>query len=331
MSAPAKNAAATPDLFAADFTPLLSGQLSWQELWPIATAWLVSSGLTVLLVAALTLIAARFYQSGVDRVFQVINGNLKPGAVLRVTQRTATLSSIVRSLGKAVIYFLGGMIILSKLGVNVAPILASAGIFGLAVGFGAQSLVKDVISGFFILIEDQYGVGDVIDVDGKSGLVEKMNLRITQLRNLDGNLITIPNGSIGTVMNMSKEWSRAALNIGVAYHEDPDRVIAVLQQLGDELLAEMPEKILEPIEIPGVDAFRDSEVVIKVLLKTQPLEQWAVARAFRRKVWYAFKEHGIEIPFPQRTLWLANEQQEKLADLVAHSRVPKEAPTSAEK
>jgi small conductance mechanosensitive channel len=221
-------------------------------------------------------------------------------------QRATTLSHILRSVGKVVILFMAGLIILSKLGVNVAPILASAGIVGLAVGFGAQSLVKDVISGFFILVEDQFGVSDVIELGGQSGVVEKMNLRITQIRNQHGQLITVPNGEIKTVINHSKEWACAVLEIGVAYQHDPDHVIEVLKAIGEELQAEMPDKIMAPVEVLGMDAFKESEVVFKLSIKTVPLAQWAVARAYRRKIWYRFRDEGIEIPFPQRMLHVSS-------------------------
>ncbi len=294
-------------LLDANVTGLLTGQVAWsRELGAQILAWLWGTGWTILLVVLLTWIGLRAYDALLARVFNLVQANLKPDSAVRLSQRITTSSAILRSLGKVVIIFLGFMIVLSKMGVNVAPILASAGIVGLAVGFGAQSLVKDVISGFFIIMEDQYGVGDVIEVGTSTGLVEKMNLRITQIRDQHGSLITIPNGSITTVTNHSKEWARAVLEIGISYNEDPDRVMALLREVGDELQAEMPDKVVEPIEILGVEAFKDVEVVIKLQFKTAPLAQWAVSRAFRRKVWCRFKEAGVEVPFPQRTLWLAS-------------------------
>lgn len=321
MSNPLTKAAApAPDLFRWDVSSWLSGPVDWKAQLPLISAWALSTGLAIALIVVLTVVGLRAYGLGVDHVHRLISENIKPGAAVRMTQRTSTLTGILRSLGRAVILFIGFTLLLSKVGVNIAPLLASAGIVGLAVGFGAQSLVKDVISGFFILMEDQYGVGDVISIDGKSGEVERMNLRITQLRNLDGQLITIPNGTIQAVTNMSKEWSRAVLDIGVAYQEEPDRVMAVLASVGSELRSEMPDDILEPIEVLGVDAFKESEVTIKVVLKTRPLRQWAVARAFRRKVWYRFREEKIEIPFPQRTLWLAAAGEQKQAELVLRTK-----------
>ncbi|MNL33297.1 putative MscS family protein YkuT [compost metagenome] len=191
---------------------------------------------------------------------------------------------------------------LSAVGINITPILASAGVVGLAVGFGAQSLVKDVISGFFILFEDQYGVGDVVDIDGKSGLVERMNLRITQLRNTAGELITIPNGSIKIVSNRSKEWARAVLEIGVAYDADVDHVLNVMVEEGQKLRSERPNDVLEAPEIQGIQAFEDSSIRLRVVMKTAPLQQWSIASEWRRRLKVAFEREGIEIPFPQRVL-----------------------------
>ncbi|MNS38152.1 putative MscS family protein YkuT [compost metagenome] len=267
----------------------------------------------------------RAYTAAIDNIFKVINANIRPDAALRMTQRSNTLSGILRSLGKVVIVFMAAMIILSKLGVNVAPILASAGIVGLAVGFGAQSLVKDIISGFFILVEDQYGVGDVIEIGTMAGVVEKMNLRITQIRNQAGALITVPNGEIKTVVNQSKEWSQAVLDVGVAYQHDPDQIIGVLKSVGEELQAEMPDKILSPVEVLGVEAFRESEITFKLTIKTVPLAQWSVARAYRRKLWYRFQHEGIEIPYPQRTLWLKSVAEESggpIASMLPQSADP---------
>lgn len=305
-----KAPAPSPDLLAVDVTGLLSGKTVWTgALWQQIMASLASVGLTICLVVVLAWVALGVYTTAIDNVFKVINANIKPDAALRMGQRATTLSQILRSVGKVVILFMAGLIILSKLGVNVAPILASAGIVGLAVGFGAQSLVKDVISGFFILAEDQYGVGDVIELSGQSGVVEKMNLRITQIRTQAGQLITIPNGGITTVINHSKEWACAVLDIGVAYDTDPDKVITVLKAVGEELMAEMPDKIMGPVEVLGMEAFKESEVVFKMTIKTVPLAQWAVTRACRRKIWYRFQQEGIEIPFPHRVLRVTSQNE----------------------
>lgn len=313
-----------------DMAGILDGRVSPWTVVPHMTFWLFDTGLMVLLIVLLTLLTLKLYGVFLRRVFALINHNLKPDAAQRVAQRSNTLSGMLASAGKVLILFLGLTIVLAALGVNVAPLIASAGIAGLAVGFGAQSLVKDIISGFFILTEDQYGIGDVIEVDGKTGLVEKMNLRITQLRNQHGQLITIPNGQILAVINHSKEWARAVLEIGVAYDEDPDRVVRVLEAIGAEIQTEMPDKVLEPVEVLGVDAFKENEVVIKLQIKTRPLEQWVVGRAFRRKVLQRFKEEDIHFPQPQRLLWLArageNPPVNELSRVAAEAR-PAPAPS----
>ncbi|HEY9854828.1 MAG TPA: mechanosensitive ion channel family protein, partial [Stenomitos sp.] len=206
-----------------------------------------------------------------------------------------------------VILFAATLSLLSAVGINITPILASAGVVGLAVGFGAQSLVKDVITGFFILLEDQYGVGDVVKINDKSGLVEKMNLRITQLRNLSGELITIPNGQVSIVSNQSKEWARALLEIGVAYEADIDHVLKVMVDEGSRLHAEWPDKVLEEPEVNGIQSFGDSSIQLRVVMKTAPLKQWEVASEWRRRVKFAFDREGISIPYPQRVLRIVPE------------------------
>ena len=175
----------------------------------------------------------------------------------------------------------------------------------LAIGFGAQSLVKDVISGFFIILENQYRIGDVVEVSGVSGLVESVGLRKTVLRDLEGRVHTIPNGEIKVVSNLTKEWSRAVVDIGISYHEDIDQIIGLLTQIGKELEGEEPYKsaILEPAQILGVERFGESQLVIRMIVKTMPLKQWEVGRELRRRVKNRFDEKGIRIPLPHRVLF----------------------------
>jgi small conductance mechanosensitive channel len=167
-------------------------------------------------------------------------------------------------------------------------------------------LVKDVINGFFILLENNFRVGDVIKVGDVAGLVERMSLRVTVLRDLEGRVHVIPNGSIDVVTNMTKEWSRVMLNVGVAYKEDVDQVMSILKEVGDELYKDpdFSPLIMEPLEVLGLDDFADSAIVIKVIMKTQPLKQWAVGRELRRRIKREFDERGIEIPFPHTTLYM---------------------------
>jgi small conductance mechanosensitive channel len=194
--------------------------------------------------------------------------------------------------------------ILGELGIQLGPLLATAGIGAIAIGFGAQSLVKDVISGFFIILENQYRIGDAIEVAGVSGLVESVSLRRTVLRDLEGRVHTIPNGEIKVVSNLSKEWSRSVLDIGISYGEDIDKVVDLLSRIGKELEAEGPYKsaILEPLQILGLERFGESQLVIRIMVKTVPLKQWDVGRELRKRIKKRFDEQGIQIPFPHRVL-----------------------------
>jgi small conductance mechanosensitive channel len=199
------------------------------------------------------------------------------------------------------------MLVLQELGVALSPVLATAGIGGLAIAFGAQSLVRDVVTGFFILLEDQIRVGDVVEVEGQGGQVESVGLRILTLRGLDGSVYIIPNGTIRKVKNMTKGFSYALLDVGVSYREDIDQVIDVLTQVAAELRddPEFGGDILEDPEMLGVDDLADSAVVIKMRLKTQPIKQWRVAREMRRRIKKAFDARGFEIPFPHRTVHIS--------------------------
>ena len=203
------------------------------------------------------------------------------------------------------------MIILKELGVEIGPLLAAAGIVGLAVGFGAQSLVKDVISGFFILLEDQVRVGDVVQIAGKTGVVEKIHLKTTILRDLSGNVHFVPNGQIDSVTNMTKEYSRYVFDIGVAYREDADEVMNVIKEVDEELRKDpaFKDEILEPIEVLGLDEFADSAIIIKARTTTKPIKQWYVGREFKRRLKKKFDEKDIEIPFPHVTLYMGQDKQ----------------------
>ena len=220
-------------------------------------------------------------------------------------KRVETLVRLVRQGTYLALWITVGLVLLKEIGVDIAPILAGAGIVGLAVGFGAQNLVRDVISGFFFILENQVRVGDVAIVNGTGGLVEQLNFRTIVLRDLSGTVHVFPNGTVTTLSNMTHEWSAYVFEIGVAYKEDTDRVTAVLQEVADGLQADdtFGPMILEPVEMMGVDKLGDSSVVIKGRLKTRPIRQWAVGREFLRRVKHAFDAQGIEIPFPHRTLY----------------------------
>jgi small conductance mechanosensitive channel len=198
-----------------------------------------------------------------------------------------------------------GLIVLSELGIHIGPLLAGAGIIGLAVGFGAQKLVQDVITAVFILLEDSVAVGDVVSVAGIGGLVEDLSIRSIRLRDLSGNVHTIPFSSVDTVTNMTKLYSYYLIDIGVAYQEDTDQVSEVCKKIVDDMRSdpEFGPEILEPLDVLGVDQFADSAIIIKARIKTRPIKQWTVGREFNRRMKKRFDELGIEIPFPHRTLY----------------------------
>jgi small conductance mechanosensitive channel len=188
------------------------------------------------------------------------------------------------------------------------PLLAGAGIIGLAISFAAQGLIKDIINGFLIILEDQYAVGDVIVIGDLGGLVESMNLRVTQIRNNEGQLITIPNSAISIVQNLSKEWARVDLSIRIAYDTNPDQALDVLRKLGQEIYQEQiwREKIIEPPEVLGIDDLQHSGMLIRIWIKTQPLQQWSVAREFRRRLKLVLEQENIAIGIPQQAFLLEN-------------------------
>lgn len=222
------------------------------------------------------------------------------------SQRIKTLIGVLRTIAVMLVWFVVVVTSLSHIGVNIGPILAGAGVVGLAVGFGAQNLVRDLVSGFFLILENQVRVGDVAVINGTGGLVERISFRTIVLRDLEGVVHVFPNGTVNTLANRTKEWSAYVLDIAVAYKEDTDRVIEIMRRVGMGMQAEAPygSLMIEPIEIFGVDQFADSAVNIKARLKTLPLQQWTVGREYRRRLKKAFDGEGIGIPFPHRTLYM---------------------------
>jgi moderate conductance mechanosensitive channel len=223
--------------------------------------------------------------------------------------RVKTLLPIVRNIVMSIFAVLFGLILLSELGINVAPLLAGAGVIGVAIGFGAQSMVKDFLTGFTIVLEDIIRVGDVANLGGVSGVVEKITLRKVQLRDMAGTVYTIPFSAITIIQNLTKDFSFYVMDIGVAYHTDIDHVIDVLRKVDGELRTDPAffPLCLEPIDIMGVDRFAENAVIIKARLKTLPLKQWVVGREYNRRMKMAFDKAGIEIPFPQRVVTVRNE------------------------
>lgn len=224
---------------------------------------------------------------------------------LEAGKRIETLIMLVRQGALFVLWLIVGLVLLKEVGVEIAPFLASAGIVGLAVGFGGQNLVRDVISGFFIILENQIRVGDVAIINGTGGLVEEINFRTIILRDLGGVVHIFPNGAVTSLSNLTKEWSAYVFDIGVAYKENTDEVVTVLEEVGRELKQDAvfgPMILAEP-EIFGVDKLDNSAVVIKGRIKTAPIQQWVVGREFLRRVKQAFNARGIEIPFPHQTIY----------------------------
>jgi len=229
----------------------------------------------------------------------LVTAGERTGALPGVTRsRVATLTSVLRTLALVTLWSLVVVICLSQLGFDVRPILAGAGIVGLAVGFGAQNLVRDVIAGFFLVLEDQVRVGDVAVVNGTGGLVETVTFRTIVLRDLAGTVHIFPNGSVTTLANMTKDWSGYVVDVEVGYREDPDRIVALMRRVAEELRQDPAHgpSIIEPIEIFGVDAFKESSVVIKARLKTRPIQQWTVGREYRRRLLLAFASENIDVP-----------------------------------
>lgn len=271
--------------------------------------WFLGPGLAIILILILMLVAVKASKLLAERLFKRAAENRDD----EYKKRADTLSSVIGYVLRITIFIVGLMLILGELGIEVGPIIAAAGIIGLAVGFGAQSLVKDVISGFFILLQDQIRVGDVVQIAGKGGLVEHVNLKMTILRDLAGNVHYVPNGTIDVVTNMTKDYSRFVFNIGVAYREDVDEVMKVITEI-DESLRNDPDfgdDILEPLEILGVDEFADSAVIIKARTKTKPIKQWRIGREFNRRMKKVFDEKNIEIPFPHVTLYAGEDKTGK--------------------
>lgn len=260
---------------------------------------------TFLLLFCLGCVVFEFAQSLFNRVFSRWGSS--------DSARDQTLLPIARNVVNITLFVLLGLTIISELGINIMPVLASAGVLGFAIGFGAQTLVKDLLTGFIIIFEDLIQVGDVVSVGGKSGLVEKITIRKVQLRNLEGIVSTVPFSEISIVENMTKDFSYYLFDVGIAYREDPDEVIKLLKEIGAELKQDEDFKnlILDDLEILGLDKFADSAIIIKARFKTIPIKQWQVGREFNRRMKYRFDEAGIEIPFPHQTIYFGEDKQGK--------------------
>jgi moderate conductance mechanosensitive channel len=275
-------------------------------------AWTFASGLRILLIFILAYALIRTVGLLVKRFEHELNRGTGLDALERV-KRARTLGSVVNKATTVLIAAIAVVMVMKELHLDIGPVLTSAGIVGVALGFGAQWLVRDIISGFFLILEDQVRVGDVAAINGVGGLVEELNLRTIVLRDIEGTVHVFPNGAINTLANKSKDFSYYVMDLGVSYREDSDRVAAVLRKIGEELQADpsFGPFILAPIEVLGVDAFTDWALLLKVRIKTVPLKQWDVGRELRRRIKKTFDAEGIEIPFPERIVTVRNERDLK--------------------
>jgi moderate conductance mechanosensitive channel len=273
----------------------------------------VQASLRIALIVGAAYVGLRLLRLALNRLETIL---IRAGEVTETVPGTAmkrvrTLISVLWTIVFVLIWFVVVLTSLGQIGVNIAPILASAGVVGLAVGFGAQNLVKDLVSGFFLILENQVRVGDVAVINGTGGLVEAISFRTIVLRDEAAVVHVFPNGSVNTLSNMTKDWSAYVINVNVAYKEDTDRVADVMRRVAEEMYAEPKYRsaMLEPIEIIGVDGFTESAVTIKARLKTQPLQQFSIGREYRRRLKKAFDVAGIEMPIAQRAVRIGEPSQ----------------------
>ncbi|HQU72287.1 MAG TPA: mechanosensitive ion channel family protein [Calditrichia bacterium] len=287
--------------------------------------WLISSGVQILIIFVLMMVAVKISRRLTSGIFNRLSDN---NDTLDFRRRADTLKSVSNYVITIVLTGIGTAMILGEIGVDLGPILATAGVLGLAIGFGAQSLVEDMISGFFIILENQIRVGDVVDIVGHAGKVEELNLRMTVLRDLEGKVHYVRNGQIKTVVNLTKDFSCYVFDIGIAYREDVNEAMAKMREVDEELRADeaFKDKIIEPLEIFGLDAFGDSAVMIKARYQTRPGEQWGIGREYKRRLKAVFDENDIEIPFPHVTLYMGRDKNGEAPPLGVENRkaVPSE-------
>jgi small conductance mechanosensitive channel len=268
-----------------------------------ASAWggVLVTGLRILVILIVALVAMRVLQKLIRLFRERITRSMDDPEQVK---RAQTLARVFRYLAAVIVTLIAAIEILHELDVSLAPILGAAGVVGLAVGFGAQSLVKDYFTGFFILLENQLRQGDVVEVGGKSGLVEEVTLRYVRLRDYDGNVHYVPNSLITTVTNMGKGHARSVVEVRLAYREDIERALGVMREVAVQLRADpaFGPRILEEPEIVGVERLEESAVILRLRFMVRPLEQWNVRREYLRRLKQRFDAEGIEIPFPQRTV-----------------------------
>jgi len=294
--------------------------ISWKLPEGKAYDWFIATPGAIVLIVLIGLVFRWFVCRAIDRLVRragkgavpgvIANSrageflaDLKPANHARRQQRAETMGSLLKSVATGIIFAIVAVTVLAKLGINIAPIIASAGIVGVALGFGAQNLVKDFLSGIFMILEDQYGVGDSVDLGEANGTVEAVGLRVTRLRDVNGTVWYVRNGEILRVGNQSQNWSRTVLDITVGYEADLTQVQQILQDEATTMYEDPQYKgiIIEQPEVWGVERFDKDGAVVRVVLKTAPLQQWLVARAMRQRIKTRFDEAGIRIPTMFRT------------------------------
>jgi small conductance mechanosensitive channel len=310
----------------ADGSAACSAVFRWteNELLAKAADWFVAKPLTIAIVIVVAWFAARLLTRAIARFIRQVEvaAGTNAATTARVSQRAETIGLVLRSVVRIGIWLIALMTILGELGIDLGPLIAGAGIAGIALGFGAQTIVKDFLSGMFMLIEDQFGVGDVIDVGEATGTVEAVTLRTTRLRSVDGTLWHVPNGTIQRVGNKSQEWSRALIDVEVAYATDLEHAQEIIKGVAVEMWRTDDlgkASILEEPEVWGVESLGASGIVIRLVVKTLPSDQWKVMRALRQRIKDAFDAEGIEIPFPQQTIWVRGDAEQLPLDVPKQS------------
>ncbi len=273
--------------------------------WNDISDWLAGDGARILAIIGVAIVIDFALHRIIPRALRLaVERQMKDMPEEEIDQRANTLASVFTGSGRLILLLVALLTLLPLAGINIAPLLAGAGIIGIALGFGAQSMVKNVLSGIFILLDNQYSKGDVVSLAGVTGLVEEVGLRRTVLRDLDGSVHYVPNGEIIVGSNLSQEYSRVNLDVGVSYSEDLDHVMRVIDRVGEEMAAdgEWGQYIISPPKSLRVNDFGDSGIEIKILGDTMPIQQWAVMGELRRRLKKAFDEEGIEIPYPHRVM-----------------------------
>lgn len=280
--------------------------MNWHEYLTEITDKLIVNGVQIVILLILMLISLKLVKLASNKLLDYLISSTDN---IESEKKIKTLRNVIKSIFDILIIVVGTMMIIEKLGINIGPILAAAGVVGIAVGFGSQRLVEDVISGMQILATDQIRVGDVVKIGDKGGFVEKVDLKMVVLRDFDGSVHFIRNGKIDIITNMTKDFSYYVMDIRIAHKEKVEAVIQVIKQVGEILMNDerYAADILEPVEVPGLDRFEDSAIVIKARIKTKPIKQWVVGRAFNQALKQKFDELGIEIPLPRRKLYFDNQ------------------------